>query len=96
VAWSWPAWLAGKPGHHAQIAGGAAMRLAIGVQIDAHAEAEQEEQRRQDAGGPVRNVAEPRAPNTVADAPLPKPEPASAPAPFCSRISTIIAAAIRM
>src|SRR5690606_8139892 len=43
----------------------------------------------------VRKLAEPRAPNTVAEAPPPKPEPAEAPAPRCIRISAIIAIAIR-
>ena len=41
----------------------------------------------------VRNEAEPRAPNTVADAPLPKAAPMSAPLPVCS--STIIINAIQ-
>jgi hypothetical protein len=36
----------------------------------------------------------PRAPNTVAEAPAPKPEPACAPAPRCMRISAIIAIAM--
>ena len=44
----------------------------------------------------VMKLDEPRAPNTVAEAPPPNPEPASAPAPRCMRISTIIAAAIRI
>src|SRR5678815_3443453 len=37
-----------------------------------------------------RNVAAPRAPNTVPEAPPPKPEPACAPAPRCRRISTLM------
>src|SRR5688572_20285588 len=41
-----------------------------------------------------RKLAEPRAPNTVAEAPPPKPEPAWAPAPRCIRISATIAMAI--
>ena len=36
----------------------------------------------------------PREPNTVPDAPAPKPEPACAPAPRCMRISAIMAIAI--
>src|SRR5690606_11925967 len=43
----------------------------------------------------LRKLAEPRAPNTVADAPPPKPEPADAPAPRCIRISATIAIATR-
>ena len=35
----------------------------------------------------------PREPNTVAEAPAPKPEPACAPAPRCMRISAIMAIA---
>ena len=42
----------------------------------------------------VRKLAEPRAPNTVPDAPPPKLAPALAPSPRCIRISTIIAAAM--
>src|SRR6185369_10721605 len=37
-----------------------------------------------------RNVAAPRAPNTVPESPPPKPEPACAPAPRCRRISTLM------
>src|SRR5690606_9571521 len=43
----------------------------------------------------VRKLDAPRAPNTVAEAPPPKPEPAWAPAPRCMRISAIIAMATR-
>jgi len=38
-------------------------------------------------------LAEPRAPNTVPDAPLPKAAPASAPLPCCSSTSPISAIA---
>ena len=41
-----------------------------------------------------RKFEAPREPNTVPDAPAPKPEPACAPAPRCIRISAIIAIAI--
>src|SRR5262245_13490110 len=37
-----------------------------------------------------KKVDEPRAPNTVPDAPLPKPAPASAPFPRCSSTSPMI------
>ena len=37
----------------------------------------------------------PREPNTVAEAPPPKPEPACAPAPRCIRIIAIMAIAMR-
>src|SRR5678816_1919734 len=42
----------------------------------------------------VRKLLAPRAPNTVADAPPPKPEPACAPAPRWTRMNPIIEAAI--
>ena len=38
----------------------------------------------------VRKFDAPREPNTVDEAPPPKPEPACAPAPRCIRISTTI------
>src|SRR5690606_31087025 len=41
-----------------------------------------------------RKLDEPRAPNTVAEAPPPKPEPAWAPAPRCMRIRATIETAI--
>ena len=41
----------------------------------------------------VRKFEAPREPNTVAEAPPPKPEPACAPAPRCIRIRPIIAMA---
>src|SRR5690606_35631571 len=41
----------------------------------------------------VRKLDAPRAPNTVAEAPPPKPAPACAPAPRCMRISATIAIA---
>ncbi len=40
-----------------------------------------------------RKLDEPREPNTVDDAPAPKPEPADAPAPRCIKINAIIAIA---
>ena len=41
-----------------------------------------------------KNVAEPRAPNTVPDAPAPKPVPASAPLPRCNSTSPMIKSAM--
>ena len=41
-----------------------------------------------------KNVAEPRAPNTVPEAPAPNPVPASAPLPRCSSTRATIKAAI--
>src|SRR5690554_4921809 len=43
----------------------------------------------------VRKLDDPREPNTVAEAPPPKPEPAAAPEPRCMRISTTMEIATR-